>query len=282
MLCMMLTVVVAYAASTLAVDPLGLIFPTKNAEQCVPTLVGWEGGQGPFTLTGEDRKTVELFPNIPASTTSFLWQTNIPQDTIWAFSLNDSSGQFTDSPLFFIEPGKISRRDDLESLLYALLEFYHGRLPWQGLPEPKWTSKTALARDMKTTAPSHALLARSAPEFAAYHAHVAGLQYGERPDYALLRGLFREWMRTEGWAFDGNFDWMDAAGLEKGTLLPEEYVLSLDFQQQPRGKEAEPYSIIHRDEVRVRERLAEPRRSRTHPPPTTTAATHTSRRQRQS
>lgn len=29
--------------------------------------------------TGEDRKTVELFPNIPASTTSFLWQTNIPQ-----------------------------------------------------------------------------------------------------------------------------------------------------------------------------------------------------------
>ncbi|EIW54968.1 uncharacterized protein TRAVEDRAFT_51096 [Trametes versicolor FP-101664 SS1] len=90
MLCMMLTVVVAYAASTLAVDPLGLIFPTKNAEQF---------------QTGEERKTVELFPNIPASTTSFLWQTNIPQDTIWAFSLNDSSGQFTDSPLFFIEPG---------------------------------------------------------------------------------------------------------------------------------------------------------------------------------
>lgn len=127
---------------------------------------------------------------------------------------------------------EISRRDDLESFLYALLEFYHGRLPWQGLPEPKWTSKTALVGDMKTTAPFHALLARSAPEFAAYHAHVAGLRYGERPDYALLRGLFRERKRTEGWAFDGNFDWMDAAGLEKGTLLPEEYVLSLDFVEE--------------------------------------------------
>ncbi|EIW54969.1 uncharacterized protein TRAVEDRAFT_131150, partial [Trametes versicolor FP-101664 SS1] len=138
------------------------------------------------------------------------------------------------APLSFHTLDEISRREDLESLLYALLEFYHGRLPWQGLPEPKWTSKTALARDMKITAPFHALLARSAPEFAAYHAHVAGLQYGAQPDYALLpvRGLFRERMRTKGWAFDGNFDWMDAAGLEKGTLLPEEYVLSLDLGEE--------------------------------------------------
>lgn len=127
---------------------------------------------------------------------------------------------------------EISRRDDLESLLYVLLEFHHGRLPWQGLPEPKWTSKTALVGDMKTTAPFHTLLARSPPEFTTYHNHVVGLTYGEKPDYALLAGLFRERMRKEGWAFDGNFDWMDAAGLEKGTLLPEEYVLSMDLVEE--------------------------------------------------
>ncbi|OJT07576.1 hypothetical protein TRAPUB_1599 [Trametes pubescens] len=76
------------------------------------------------------------------------------------------------------------------------------------------------------------LLARSPPEFAVYHAHVAGLQYGEKPDYALLTGLFRERMRKEGWTFDGGFDWMDATGLAKGTLLPEEYVLSFDFVEE--------------------------------------------------
>ncbi len=39
-------------------------------------------------------------------------------------------------------------------------------------------------------------------------------------------------MRKEGWAFDGGFDWMDATGLAKGTLLPEQYVLSLDFVEE--------------------------------------------------
>lgn len=76
------------------------------------------------------------------------------------------------------------------------------------------------------------LLARSPPEFAAYHAHVTGLAYGEEPDYALLRGLFRERMRAEGWACDWVFDWVNAAGLERGTLLPEEYEPSVRFVEE--------------------------------------------------
>lgn len=129
----------------------------------------------------------------------------------------------------------VSRADDLESLLYTLLEFYHGSLPWEALPAPSHMRRSLIVEmksDLSPTGFLPQLLARSPPEFAAYHAHLTGLSYGEEPDYALLRGLFRERMRKEGWACDWVFDWMDASGLEKGTLLPEEYNASTEFVEE--------------------------------------------------
>ncbi|KAL1948934.1 hypothetical protein VTO73DRAFT_10740 [Trametes versicolor] len=130
----------------------------------------------------------------------------------------------------------VSRADDIESLLYVLLEFYHGRLPWQDIPAPS-SMKYELVYELKTTV-IDALLARSPPEFAAYRAHVAGLAYGEEPNYALLRGLFRDRMAQEGWAYDWVYDWMDARKLPKGTLLPEEYKASFEFVED---KEYNPH-----------------------------------------
>lgn len=97
--------------------------------------------------------------------------------------------------------------------------------------------KHELVYELKTTV-IDALLARSPPEFAAYRAHVAGLAYGEEPDYALLRGLFRDRMAREGWAYDWVYDWMDARKLPKGTLLPEEYNASFEFVED---KEYNPH-----------------------------------------
>ncbi|KAI0631325.1 kinase-like protein [Trametes polyzona] len=129
----------------------------------------------------------------------------------------------------------VSRRDDLESLLYVLLELYHGTLPWKALPAPS-SEKAGLILEMKEDmSPSGVLpqlLARSPPEFAAYHAHLASLEYDQEPDYTLLGRLFRRRMRKEGWAPDGPYDWEDPSRLEQGTLLPEEYVLSLRFVEE--------------------------------------------------
>ncbi|KAI0631307.1 kinase-like protein [Trametes polyzona] len=126
----------------------------------------------------------------------------------------------------------VSRRDDIESLLYVLLEFYHGTLPWKSLPAPS-SKKLDYILEMKED-PSPAgilqqLLARSPAEFAAYHAHVTSLAYGQEPDYALLSSLFRQRMREEGWSYDAPCDWVDSSGLEQGTLLPDEYVASMRF-----------------------------------------------------
>ena len=88
---------------------------------------------------------------------------------------------------------------------------------------------TDMKSDTSPTSPLGRLLARSPPEFTAYHAHCTSLTYGQKPDYAMLRGLFRERMREEGWGADSQFDWINGSELEKGTLLPEEYVLDVNF-----------------------------------------------------
>ncbi|KAI0772290.1 kinase-like domain-containing protein [Trametes elegans] len=97
----------------------------------------------------------------------------------------------------------VSRRDDIESLLYVLLEFYHGTLPWKGLPRPP-------------------------PGVRGVPCPLLQLPYGKAPDYTPLRTLFRDRMRGEGWECDSSFEWMNGAALKAGTLLPEEYVYDLE------------------------------------------------------
>ena len=67
------------------------------------------------------------------------------------------------------------------------------------------------------------------PELRAYHAHCSSLAFGQAPDYKLLRELFRQRMRAEGWTYDWNFDWIDPSELGQGTLVYNEYVYDLRF-----------------------------------------------------
>lgn len=151
----------------------------------------------------------------------------------------------------------MSRADDLESLLYVLLEFYHGALPWADAPPPPSPAKVQRMAAMKADPAVMAdILSRSPQEFAAFRAHCASLPFGTTPDYALLRGLFRARMRREGWGWgwgglgdgpqgsqpegvgEGNggevdFDWVDSKALPRGTLLPEEYFVHMDFVEEP-------------------------------------------------
>ncbi|KAI0370613.1 kinase-like protein [Pilatotrama ljubarskyi] len=126
---------------------------------------------------------------------------------------------------------QVSRRDDIESLLYVFLELHHGKLPWSYIrldPEAgsNWLEPIV---DMKAGPVLRDLLARSPSELADYYAHCSALTFGQRPDYELLRGLFRGRMKAEGWMYDWKFDWVDGAFTEKGTLIPSEYNADMRF-----------------------------------------------------
>ncbi|KAH9888133.1 hypothetical protein C8Q73DRAFT_655757, partial [Cubamyces lactineus] len=79
------------------------------------------------------------------------------------------------------------------------------------------------------TSPFGRLFAWSPPEFTTYHAHHTNLACRQKLDYTMLCGLFRERMRKEGWRADSQFNWNNGSVLEKGTLLPEEYILYVKY-----------------------------------------------------
>ncbi|KAI0367367.1 kinase-like protein [Pilatotrama ljubarskyi] len=127
---------------------------------------------------------------------------------------------------------EVSRRDDLESFLYVLLEFYYGTLPWRGILAPNWKAKVERTVSMKSGNVLPDLLAQSPPEFGAFHQHCASLSYGQAPDYDFLRTLFSTRLKVEGWTCDWQFDWLDPSGLLGGTLIPEEYVVDIDLVEE--------------------------------------------------
>ncbi|EIW54980.1 kinase-like protein [Trametes versicolor FP-101664 SS1] len=127
----------------------------------------------------------------------------------------------------------VSPRDDVESLLYVLLDLLVGDLPWPEPynPGPKGDDLETQERHIRECKAGSAVftkfLAGLPAEFSAYHAHCTGLNFGEQPDYEFLRELFRGRMDVEGWDLDSDFDWVTGGTRERGTLIPEEYVLDL-------------------------------------------------------
>lgn len=65
------------------------------------------------------------------------------------------------------------------------------------------------------------LLTASPEEFQRYFDHVRNLKFEEKPDYQLLRDIFKSRMEKEEWEYDNKYDWLGEN--ESGTLLPEEY-----------------------------------------------------------
>lgn len=99
------------------------------------------------------------------------------------------------------------RRDDLESLGFVLMYFNRGSLPWQGLRAATKKQKYQKISDRKVSTPINELCRNYPPEFATYLRYCRSLRFDDRPDYAYLRGLFRDLYIREGFADDSIFDW---------------------------------------------------------------------------
>ncbi|KIY53884.1 kinase-like protein, partial [Fistulina hepatica ATCC 64428] len=123
-----------------------------------------------------------------------------------------------------------SRRDDIVGLGHTLLNLLHGRLPWQGFYAASVEAKLARIGEMK--APSNAVLmeflSRSPTALRDFMTHGYSLDFEQKPDYELLRGLLEAALRENGWVNDGMFDWMEPSLAPRGTVLLSEYKYILD------------------------------------------------------
>ncbi|XP_020208080.1 casein kinase 1-like protein 3 isoform X1 [Cajanus cajan] len=100
-----------------------------------------------------------------------------------------------------------SRRDDLESLGYVLMYFLRGSLPWQGLQAVNKKQKYDKICKKKLSTPIEILCKSYPVEFASYFHYCRSLTFDQRPDYGLLRRLFRNLFTRAGYDSDYLFDW---------------------------------------------------------------------------
>ncbi|KAL1823919.1 hypothetical protein ACET3Z_010697 [Daucus carota] len=100
-----------------------------------------------------------------------------------------------------------SRRDDLESLGYLLMYFLRGSLPWQGLKAGNKKKKYERISEKKVSTSIEALCGGYPAEFSSYFHYCRSLRFDDKPDYAYLKGIFRDLFIREGFQFDYVFDW---------------------------------------------------------------------------
>ncbi|OTF78472.1 gilgamesh-like protein [Euroglyphus maynei] len=102
-----------------------------------------------------------------------------------------------------------SRRDDLEALVYMLIYFYKGRLPWQGIIANNIIERYRLIAQCKLTTPISVLCSDMPEEYSILLQSIRSLHFEERPSYSSLLTPFFQLLARE-FALEMNdrvYDW---------------------------------------------------------------------------
>lgn len=111
-----------------------------------------------------------------------------------------------------------ARRDDMESLGYVFTYFLKGSLPWQGLKANTKRQKYEKILEKKARTSVDMLCQGLPAEFKTYFDHVKGIRFEDRPDYDMLKRLFRELFFRKGHTYDNLFDWDRPEAISQGGV----------------------------------------------------------------
>lgn len=114
------------------------------------------------------------------------------------------SGTYRYASLASLNGIEQSRRDDLESLGYSLIQMLRGSLPWNGLPKHNIRIAT---REMKARTSIRELCTGCPEQFRTYFAYVKNLEFKEAPDYKYLKSLFRDAYTWNMFKYSASSDW---------------------------------------------------------------------------
>ncbi|KAK7794232.1 hypothetical protein R5R35_012552 [Gryllus longicercus] len=100
---------------------------------------------------------------------------------------------------------EMGRHDDLWSLFYMLVEFVNGQLPWRKIKDKEQVGLMKEKYD-------HRLLLKHLPsDLRQFLDHIQSLEYADKPDYAMLIGLFERCMKRRGVKESDPYDWEKVA-----------------------------------------------------------------------
>ena len=100
-----------------------------------------------------------------------------------------------------------SRKDNLESIGYALIYFLKGKLPWQGIEVKTKEERYKRILNKKLEISTKELCAGLPEEFEIILDYAKNMEYLEQTDYEKLRNYFNTILRNEHLKFDYIYDW---------------------------------------------------------------------------
>lgn len=106
---------------------------------------------------------------------------------------------------------EMGRHDDLWSLLYMIVEFVNGALPWRKIKDKEQVGQMKERYD-------HRLLLKHLPtDFRQFLEHIQALTYYDSPDYDMLAGIFERCIKRRGIKDSDPYDWEIQAALQQSS-----------------------------------------------------------------
>ena len=103
---------------------------------------------------------------------------------------------------------EVSRRDDMEALLYVWVYLLKGSLPWMGLDAKDKKAKYRRICETKEKTKPEDLCSGLPSEFARYLTLVKKLKFTEEPEYSVYRSMFRKLFLRMKYKYDYKYDWL--------------------------------------------------------------------------
>lgn len=106
---------------------------------------------------------------------------------------------------------EMGRHDDLWSLLYMIVEFVNGALPWRKIKDKEQVGQMKERYD-------HRLLLKHLPaDFRQFLEHIQSLTYFDTPDYDTLAGVIERCIKRRGIKDTDPYDWEIQASLQSAS-----------------------------------------------------------------
>ncbi|KAL4491486.1 hypothetical protein ABPG72_008142 [Tetrahymena utriculariae] len=102
-----------------------------------------------------------------------------------------------------------SRRDDFESLIYVLVYFIKGRLPWQGILAETKEKKYEKLKIHKVSITTEKLCEGMPNQFLQFCKLIRQLKFEDQPNYFKLKQILKELFFELGYSWDYVFDWTE-------------------------------------------------------------------------
>eukprot|EP00826_Nyctotherus_ovalis_P025591 TRINITY_DN1984_c0_g1_i12.p1 TRINITY_DN1984_c0_g1~~TRINITY_DN1984_c0_g1_i12.p1 ORF type:complete len:255 (+),score=55.45 TRINITY_DN1984_c0_g1_i12:752-1516(+) len=116
-----------------------------------------------------------------------------------------------------------SRRDDIESMMYVLIYFLKGKLPWQGVLGKNKHEKYKKIMQIKIATPVERLC-ENCPckfhlqildEFQDILKYARSLKFDEDPDHSLIKKQLKNALDAKDFDYDLKFDWITQSSISK-------------------------------------------------------------------